>query len=203
MWARSHPVDGESPDPPTRPSEPGRAMAMFYVPALLFTGECLLNAVECGRTAVRVAFVSVLRPCVHTDNIPETQSTPPAAVRRWGGHSATRRRRGGSNRGSGLAACDQRSRLPSALRGDAARGDHRTHAGGTISTDGQDSHGGHARDSRPSGGQPGQVTIGSARHGRASGPRPHSHNGQTRNQASAGGMLLEFGARCCDHGSVS
>ena len=131
------------------------------------------------------------------------QIAPPAAVRRRGDHYPTIRRRSGSNRGYRLAAGGQRCGIPPALRSGAARGDHRTRAGVTIGTDGQGSHGGHARDARPRGGQSGQMTVSRTGHGRASGPRPHSSQWQTRKLASADGVQLELGARGCGHGSVS
>ena len=139
------------------------------------------------------------RPCVHT--IPFANAKNPTGVDAQVGRSL-----GDdalpecSDRGSRLRAGDQRCGIPPALRSAAARGGHRTLTGVTTDADGQGSHGGHARDARPRGGEPGQVAVGRPRHGRASGPRPHSPERQTRDAASAGGKHLDCGVHRSDHG---
>ena len=184
------PCFDDDPAPPARGEFAGSGDVVLFGPPL--TGECPMNAVSCGTHGRESRVVSVLRPCVRTTTFPNAKR-PTCGCAQVGRSLGEMGRRSGSNRRSRLAAGAQRCGIPPALRRVAARGDHRALAGGTIGTDGQGSHGGHARDARPRGGQPGEVTVSRPRHGRASGPRPHSSERQTR-KALADGVVCELNA---------
>jgi len=133
---------------------------------------------------------------------PGMRSTPPAAC---AGGAITRRCVSSPwwlEPGLRLAARDRRPRVHPAQRRGVARGGHRALMRGVTVTDACESQGGHARDARPRGGQPGEVTVGRGRHGRAAGPRPYAPERRTRCRASVG-RLLEHVASSRGHGSVS
>ena len=127
---------------------------------------------------------------VDLDPHPDNAKAPPAAVRRWGG-KFTRRRVAvvARTRTPGQPLDDRRLRVHSARRSGVTRGEPRSLNSGAVGTDGHESQGGYARHARPRGGQPGQVAVGGARHGRE---RPV----QDRTRPSGRRTITRLSERC-------